>query len=406
MNANRLNANPSGIARYALMARVVMLIATSFTVILTTRTLGASGQGDWALLQFGLLLVTGLAGFVAGGAVVYVRKFFSARQMLPLALAGIATAMVVGAWLGSFTGWVPPHWQHDAMWLGGLQAAVIFMSQLHLAAGNVRYYHLTQVVQVVALAAAWGVMVGAGLGDMEHLVSALRGSLTMTLGLLILQTHNVWTPMTSGKESVHRLMLTKGAEGQTGSLLQLLTNRLNLSQLERFVSLDASGLYSLGYYSMEAVWTVGRAFAPAVHAEAARTDDPAHRRAHTMWHVWRVLGLSSFGAVMGIVLPDSLWEAIFQVSGLRSVLVALAPAMVAGGVASILSHHLSGVGLHRWNAITSAAGLATLWGCSVWWIPGSAMLEGAVMAGWAMSCAAVVQCTGLAWAFHRATRAA
>jgi uncharacterized protein YceK len=123
-----------------------------------------------------------------------------------------------------------------------------------------------------------------------------------------------------------------------------------------------------------------------------------------MWHVWRVLGLSSFGALMGIVLPDSLWEAIFQVSGLRSVLVALAPAMVAGGVASILSHHLSGVGLHRWNALTSAAGLATLWGCSALWIPGSAMLEGAVMAGWAMSCAAVVQCTGLSWAFLRATR--
>ena len=58
------------LARFALVSRVAMLVATSFTVILTTRTLGASGQGDWALLQFGLLLVTGLAGFVAGGAVV------------------------------------------------------------------------------------------------------------------------------------------------------------------------------------------------------------------------------------------------------------------------------------------------------------------------------------------------
>ena len=80
------------LARFALVSRVAMLVATSFTVILTTRTLGASGQGDWALLQFGLLLVTGLAGFVAGGAVVYVRRFFSAKAMVPLAVAGIAVA--------------------------------------------------------------------------------------------------------------------------------------------------------------------------------------------------------------------------------------------------------------------------------------------------------------------------
>ena len=390
------------LARFALVSRVAMLVATSFTVILTTRTLGASGQGDWALLQFGLLLVTGLAGFVAGGAVVYVRRFFSAKAMVPLAVAGIAVATVLGGWLGAFTGWVPEHWTTTSMVLGAMQAAIVFLSQLHLAAGNLRHYHLTQVLQVGTMAALWGGLVASGMDDMTHLVLALKGSLVVTLVALLVHRNNVWQPASHPHPegtTVNRLMLTKGAEGQTGSLLQLLTNRLNISQLERFVSLDASGLYSLGYYAMEAVWTVGRAWAPAVHAEAARLDDATARRSHTLWHAWRVMALSALGALLGVFLPDVLWHAVFQIHGLRPVLQSLAPAMVAGGVSSILAHHLSGVGLHRWNAVTSGLGLLVLWACSTAWIPGAE--EGAVMAGWAMSCAACAQCAGLSLAFWR-----
>lgn len=402
------HATTTRVAKYALGARVAMVAATAAMVVLTTRTLGIAGQGDLALLQFGLLLVTGLAGYVAGGAVVYVRKFVPAKRIVPLALGGIAGATVLGAGLGWWTGWVPVHWVDEACLLGGLQALVVFLSQLVLADGQVTRFHFSQALQVVLHALAWALAVASGHGDLSWFVAALAASLGVTSAVLLGSLRGRWgvspeggsTPLSS-PVSPTRLMLVKGAEGQTGSLLQLLTNRLNLSQLERFVSLDASGLYALAYYALEAVWMVGRAWSPAVHARSAAEADAGRRRAHTWWHVRRVVVLSAAAAGIAAVLPDALWVAIFDVAGVQAMLRSLGVAMIAGSVATLLSHHLSGIGLHRWNAFTSGLGLAVLWVCSAWWIPGCNDVEGAVMAGWALSASAAVQCAGLAWVFGR-----
>lgn len=409
--------SPALLARDALVARVVMLAATAATVVMTTRTLGVSGQGDWALLQFGLLLVTGFSGYVAGGAVVYVRKFFAARHMVPLAVTGIAVSMGLGMGVGQITGWVPSHWRWEAMWLGGLQAAVVLMSQLVLAAGMVRFFHATQALQVVMMAVIWALFVAAGDATLDDFVVALRVSLMVTLALLLWGHRNVWSENAQGEESqrarnrrgaprsLTSLMLVKGAEGQTGSLLQLWTNRLNISQLERFVSLDASGLYALGYYALEAVWIVGRAWSPAVHAQSAAETDDGRRKAHTVWHVKRVVALSGLSAVVMACVPDSLWSLVFRVQGLQTVLQSLTVAMVAGSVATLISHHLSGVGLHRWNAVTSGLGFLVLWGCSTLWIPGThSAVDGATMAGWALSASSAVQCAGLLLVFIQTTK--
>lgn len=402
------HASTSRVARLALGARLAMVAATAATVVLTTRTMGISGQGDLALLQFGLLLVTGLAGYVAGGAVVYVRKFVPAKRIVPLALGGIAGATVLGAGLGWWTGWVPEHWVDEACLLGGLQALVVFLSQLVLADGQVTRFHFSQALQVVLHALGWAVAVGSGHGDLSWFVAALAASLGVTAAVLLGSLRGRWDVSPEGAStppsspvSPTRLMLVKGAEGQTGSLLQLLTNRLNLSQLERFVSLDASGLYALGYYALEAVWMVGRAWSPAVHARSAAEADAGRRRAHTLWHVRRVVALSAAASVLAAMLPDALWVAIFDVAGVQAMLRSLGVAMVAGSVATLLSHHLSGIGLHRWNAVTSGLGLLVLWTCSAWWIPGCTDVDGAVMAGWALSASAAVQCAGLAWVFGR-----
>ena len=92
--------------------------------------------------------------------------------MVPLAVAGIAVATaLVGT--GTFTGWVPEHWTTTSMVLGPCRPNV-FLSRLTVA-GNLRHYHLTQVLQVGTMA-LWGGLV-AFMDDMTHLVLALKGSL-------------------------------------------------------------------------------------------------------------------------------------------------------------------------------------------------------------------------------------
>ena len=75
MSKIKLNSN----SKHSIATRLGLLAVTMATVLLNSHYLGEEGLGSVALLQFGLLLVTGLAGFIAASAVVYVRRSHSFR---------------------------------------------------------------------------------------------------------------------------------------------------------------------------------------------------------------------------------------------------------------------------------------------------------------------------------------
>ena len=57
--------------RHSIATRGFLLAFTVAIILLNTRILGASGQGEIAWIQLGILVVTSVSGFLAGGAVVY-----------------------------------------------------------------------------------------------------------------------------------------------------------------------------------------------------------------------------------------------------------------------------------------------------------------------------------------------
>ena len=54
-------------SKHSIASRLALMLITLTTVLLNSHYLGKEGLGSIALLQFGLLLVTGMAGFVAAG---------------------------------------------------------------------------------------------------------------------------------------------------------------------------------------------------------------------------------------------------------------------------------------------------------------------------------------------------
>ncbi|MBT7652454.1 MAG: hypothetical protein HN563_03985, partial [Flavobacteriales bacterium] len=59
-------------------------------------------------------------------------------------------------------------------------------------------------------------------------------------------------------------------------------------------------------------------------------------------------------------VPESIYAWVFGINGIAVPLRILAPGMIAGAISSIIAHHLSAIGLHIWNARTSAIGLTVL----------------------------------------------
>jgi O-antigen/teichoic acid export membrane protein len=389
--------------RHSIATRALLLGFTTAVILINSRVLGAAGQGEIAWVQLGMLVVTGLSGFLAGGAVVYLQKEMPLRAMLLPGHVWLVVSAVLGTWAGTSAGFLPAEHFWAMAGLGWFQGAIIFHSQLLLANHRIRQHNLLQVMQ--------GGLLLAGLLVAFFVFNALSvegfiAALAVSLGLTVVMS-TAWLgslPRTDGPMALSTVALRLwkfGRSAQTGALLQMLTNRSNLSILaQSSAGLASSGVYSIAYYGLEAMWLVPRALAPLVYTHTAAANDRESRLVQTRRALGQALIGTSALLTVALLIPESVFAWAFGFDGIQGVVQALAPAALFGAAASIIAHHLSGIGKHHWNAATSGLGLITLVALASAWVPAS----GAVGAGWAASAAAAVQCTSLLIAWWRCER--
>ena len=389
--------------RHSIATRALLLAFTTAVILLNARVLGASGQGEIAWIQLGILVVTGVSGFLAGGAVVYLQKEIPLRAMLLPGHTWLVISALLGTWAGISAGFLPAEHFGAMAGLGWLQGAIIFHSQLLLADHRIRQHNVLQVLQGGLLLA--GLLVAFFAMHMESIeafIGALAVSLGFTAALSIFWTGRLpAADKSAAPMQVVRQLWKFGRSAQTGALLQMLTNRSNLSILaQSSAGLAASGVYSIAYYGLEAMWLVPRALAPLVYTRTAAEQNRSVRLRATRKTLGQaLLGTAALLAV-AVLIPDSWFAWAFGFEGIQPVVHALAPAALFGAAASIIAHHLSGIGKHHWNAATSGLGLITLLVLAREWSPEF----GAVGAAWAASAAAAVQCAGLLVAWWRCER--
>ncbi|MGB1123389.1 MAG: hypothetical protein ACPG08_07675, partial [Flavobacteriales bacterium] len=124
--------------RHSIATRALLLAFTTAVILLNTRVLGAAGQGEIAWIQLGVLVVTGVSGFLAGGAVVYLQKEIPLRDMMLPGHVWLVASALLGTWGGTSAGFLPAEHFWAMAGLGWLQSAIIFHSQLLLADHRIR----------------------------------------------------------------------------------------------------------------------------------------------------------------------------------------------------------------------------------------------------------------------------
>ncbi len=173
--------------RHSIATRALHLAFTTAVILLNARVLGASGQGEIAWIQLGILVVTGVSGFLAGGAVVYLQKEIPLRAMLLPGHTWLVISALLGTWGGISAGFLPAVHFGAMAGLGWLQGAIIFHSQLLLADHRIRQHNVLQMLQGGFLLA--GLLVaffGMHIESVEAFIGALAVSLCITAALSIL----------------------------------------------------------------------------------------------------------------------------------------------------------------------------------------------------------------------------
>ena len=198
--------------------RVLLLGCTTAVILINTRVLGATGQGEIAWIQLGVLLVTGISGFLAGGAVVYLQKEIPLRAMLMPGHIWLVLAAILGTLIGAASGFLPTEHIAAIALLGWLQGMVIFHSQLLLAHHQIKRHNLLQSTQggtlLLALALAFFAF---NHPSVDSFLVSLGLSLGITAGLSVWWLRRL--PFGRGemrpKEVVQRLW-RYGRSAQTG----------------------------------------------------------------------------------------------------------------------------------------------------------------------------------------------
>ena len=391
MSKIKLNSN----SKHSIATRLGLLAVTMATVLLNSHYLEEEGLGSVALLQFGLLLVTGLAGFIAASSVVYVRRSHSPSEFKWFAYGWCLISAFVASSAGVGIGAIPEEWLYHSAILGLLQSIVVFHSQLLIASGEIKRHNILQLIltSLLLLLVAFEFMVQNN-PTPEGFAKSLGAALILTTLISSTMLKGSWNAnptISSSRKDARKMLLKHGAGGQTGSILQLLTNRSNLSLLENTMGSAGAGVYSIVYYGVEAVWTVARAIAPMVNNEVAMADSRKKRMAITGGYLKLVMVFTLPLVVVACLIPESVYAWVFGINGVAVPLRLLAPGMVAGAISSIVAHHLSGIGLHSWNALTSALGLVVLICVGLLVIPQMGVCGAAIAA----SCAYSVQAVSL-----------
>ena len=367
-------------------------------MLLNTHYLHAEGMGEVALLQFGLLLVTGLAGFVAASAVVYVRRTNSPKDIRWFAYGWCGVSAFVASSVGVALDAIPKVWLYHAAVLGLLQSIVIFHSQLLIASGKIKTNNNLQLIQVSLLLVA--VFVEFIFFDNDSALGfakALGEALSITTLVSFFMLRGSWRDKPTLEDGncmrsdARKKLLTHGTLGSTGSILQLLTNRSNLSLLDNYAGSAGAGLYAVVYYGAEAIWSVARALAPMVNSEVAKSDSQEEAMKITKEYLKHTLLFTIPLVIVACLVPESVYLLIFSIDGVSCPLRLLAPGIVAGAVSIIIAHHLSGIGMHKWNAYTSGLGLIVLISVGYYLIEDYKVCGAAIAA----SCAYSAQALGL-----------
>lgn len=385
--------------RHATLFRAILLLSSAAAIWMNARILGAEGQGFVALFGLGMLTVSAAGAFIAGGAVVYLQQKIDLKEAW---WPGVVWLVVVTSAVGliaAATGWLPIPWLPEICLAGFLQGSIIFHAQLALALKRVKLHNWLTSGQTALLALLLApTYFGFGWQSTDAWAACLLLTLLATFAASLLIFRDLGRPPLAISRRALALLWRHGRFAASGGLLQMWTNRANISLLERsgVVGLSGAGIYAVAYYGLEAIWSFSRGLAPVLHSRIAGMGaDKLAQRDLTRRFIRLTLLITIPLALIAVAIPDRTYTWIFGFNGISPALRALSPLMITGALSSVIAHHLAGIGAHKWNATTSAVGLVALLLAA----PFAIEEWGVIGAAGAASFAGAVQFVGLAWGY-------
>lgn len=367
--------------------RYIVALLNLALIFINARVLGVQGVGLAGLIIASVSIAVIFNSVLSGNTIVYFMNKYPVRVVVLPAYLWIPAGTTVACLLMHLTGSIPEGYLRDVFFLAVLNSLVAVNSRLLLGKDRIKGFNLTFFLQGGLL--FFLLVYFYYLRGEKHIGAYLWG-MYLANGIAFLTSSILLIPHLVKKEdkksgqhffSIVRQMFVYGLWSSADNLAEIFTTRLNYFLVKSFSGLGAVGLLDAGTRISESVWHISRSVSFIEYSEVAKETDPEMRKQITL-RLFKFAFLALAALMLFIVLiPEWVYtEYLFtaEFAGMRTVILLLAPGIVAFGCNNVLAHFFIGTGKIRYSAYCSLCGLVVLLICGYWLIPAYGIVGSAI----------------------------
>ena len=351
-------------------ARVVNVLTQLTTLIMGTRCLGAAEWGKAFIAQTDITFLLIGIELVAGSGLVYFTPRKKLNTLMSISYGWIAFVMLLYLLLFQVFSFFPTFYHYIVpegyAWLVLLMTFIYSLHEFNLnhflgkeKVATFNWLFLLQILTQVTMMAVLIFVLNLRTAK-ALLYSQLCGySLALVIGWILLLP-NLKRGEHEPLKGCLKEMLHYGAFMQLSMLVSTLNKRLSLYLLNTHCDENSIGVYASGTQVTEGVSIVSQSIGLVEFSALSNTENK-QRSALLTLRFMKLSVLLTFTALLVIcLLPTSFFEWLFSIefSGIRPVILLIAPGVVFFAAHTVLANYFSGTGQPKYNLYASLIGLS------------------------------------------------
>ncbi len=339
-------------------------------LLLITNKIGSEGFGVIALIMVDITVIQMFIDLLAGSALIYFSSRANAGQLLFPAYLWIGVVILTFFLLSLFMQAVfpvvyatviPAGYEIHILMLALLNALLITHYNLLLGREKIKVYNIIFTVQILVFLGVflYGIFVIHDETPASYVhalylaygIGAILGFYTLlrTVGRLFIQ----------GWKDVLRKVVNYGIISFSANILNVGNKRLSFYVLRYFTGLSSLGVYNAGVQLTEGLRIIGQSISLVQFSTISNTNDPGYAKHLTIKLMKFTVMLTLAALFILVALPEQVYSLLFSkdFTGVKLIIIALSPGVMALAANNIFSHYFSGLGNPKVNMRANLVGM-------------------------------------------------
>ncbi len=350
--------------------RMLNAVFNLMILIVLTSELGSSGFGTISLIILAITILQLFIDLVAGSGIIYFASRKPLSHLLLPAYGWIAIILLfyLGiVWIAPqacpkiFNLVVPQGFAYDILFLSLLNALMLTHYNLLIGQTRIKIYNTIFMVQITVLFIS--VMCQFYYFEqktiqsfvhsmyMSYATGALLGFLAIGGGI---KSHSGLPWLEATKE-----VIKYGFISQVANVLHIGNKRFSFWVLKAISGTSAVGIYGAGVQLTEGLRLIGQSISLVQFSAIASHDDADYSRQLTIRLMKLSVMVTLLALIVLLIIPTDVYILIFKkdFSDLKTIILALSPAVIALAANTIFSGYFAGIGKPKVSMQVNAAGM-------------------------------------------------